>query len=159
MGSWITLNTSIRELLSSNICLDSNYPDNVFRRFPQPLQASSWIECRLGHRWFFYNPSQFVFHSSTYLPMALQPFVGPWLFVFFLNFYTVDRSFLTGDHPIARSLPAYRTEQKKNKRTQTSMPQVGFKPTTPVFEQTKTVHTLDRAATLIGSSFTYYPKL
>jgi hypothetical protein len=30
------------------------------------------------------------------------------------------------------------------------MPQVGFEPTIPIFEQAKTVYTLDRAATVIG---------
>jgi hypothetical protein len=30
------------------------------------------------------------------------------------------------------------------------MPQVGFEPTIPVFEQAKTVHALDRAAAVIG---------
>jgi hypothetical protein len=30
------------------------------------------------------------------------------------------------------------------------MPRVGFEVTTPVFERAKTVHTLDRAATVIG---------
>jgi hypothetical protein len=30
------------------------------------------------------------------------------------------------------------------------MPQMGFEPTIPVFELTKTVHALDRAATVIG---------
>jgi hypothetical protein len=35
----------------------------------------------------------------------------------------------------------------ENKRTQTSMPQVGFEPTAAVFERAKTVHALDRAAT------------
>jgi hypothetical protein len=30
------------------------------------------------------------------------------------------------------------------------MPQIGFKPTTPVFEQTKAVHALDGAATSIS---------
>jgi hypothetical protein len=30
------------------------------------------------------------------------------------------------------------------------MPRVGFEPTIPAFERTKTVHTLDRAATVIG---------
>jgi hypothetical protein len=30
------------------------------------------------------------------------------------------------------------------------MPRVGFKPTTQVFERAKTVHALDRAATVIG---------
>jgi hypothetical protein len=31
------------------------------------------------------------------------------------------------------------------------MPGVGFKPTTPVFEWAKTVHALDRAATVFGA--------
>jgi hypothetical protein len=31
------------------------------------------------------------------------------------------------------------------------MPQVGLEPTTPVFERAKTVHTLDRGATVIGA--------
>jgi hypothetical protein len=45
------------------------------------------------------------------------------------------------------------TEQHKtqNKRTQTSMPRVGFEPTTPVFERAKTDHALDGAATVIGT--------
>jgi hypothetical protein len=30
------------------------------------------------------------------------------------------------------------------------MPQVGFEPTIPVFQRAKTVHALDRAATVIG---------
>jgi hypothetical protein len=30
------------------------------------------------------------------------------------------------------------------------MPRVGFEPTIPVFERAKTVHVLDRAATVIG---------
>jgi hypothetical protein len=44
------------------------------------------------------------------------------------------------------------TEQhKENKRTQTYMPRVGFERMTPLFELAKTVHALDRAATVIGS--------
>jgi hypothetical protein len=43
-----------------------------------------------------------------------------------------------------------RTETE-NKHTQTSMPQVGFESTIPVFQQPETVHALDRAATVIDS--------
>jgi hypothetical protein len=57
-----------------------------------------------------------------------------------------------GDQPFARPLPAHRTAQTQNKRTQTSMPQVGFKPMIPVSERVKTVHALDRTATVIGTS-------
>jgi hypothetical protein len=55
-----------------------------------------------------------------------------------------------GDHPVARPLPTHRTTQTRNKGTQTSMPQVGFEPTIPVFEWAKTVHALDSAATVIS---------
>jgi hypothetical protein len=49
-----------------------------------------------------------------------------------------------GDQLDARLLPT------QNKRTQTSMLQVRFEHTIPVFERVKSVHTLDRAATVIG---------
>jgi hypothetical protein len=38
-----------------------------------------------------------------------------------------------GDQPVARPLPAHGTAQTQNKRTKTSMPQVGYEPTIPVF--------------------------
>jgi hypothetical protein len=89
--------------------------------------------------------------ESFYLliPMALQSCVGPWpLFFSFLTLYTVGRTPLTGDQPVARPLPTHRSTQ--NKRTQTSMPRVRFEPTIPAFERAKTVHALDRAASVIG---------
>jgi hypothetical protein len=56
-----------------------------------------------------------------------------------------------GDKPVASPLRTHRTTQTQDKSTQTSMPPVGLEPTIPVFERTKTVHALDRAATVIGS--------
>jgi hypothetical protein len=73
----------------------------------------------------------------------------------FLILYTVYRSPWTGDQSVARPLPTHRTTQTQNKRTQTSMPRVGFELTTAVFERAKTVHASDRAATVIGC-FTIY---
>jgi hypothetical protein len=35
------------------------------------------------------------------------------------------------------------------------MPRLGFEPATPVFERAKTVHALDRAATVIGLFFLF----
>jgi hypothetical protein len=55
-----------------------------------------------------------------------------------------------GDQPVARPLPTHRRAQTQNKGKQTSMPRMGYEPTTPVFERAKTVHALDRAATAIG---------
>jgi hypothetical protein len=57
---------------------------------------------------------------------------------------------LDGGSAVVKPLPVHRTTQTQNKRTQTSMPRVGFEPTIPVFELAKTVHALDRAATVIG---------
>jgi hypothetical protein len=55
------------------------------------------------------------------------------------------------DQPVARPLPEHRIAQTQSKRTQTSMPQVGFEPTIPVFERAKTIHALDPAAIVIGN--------
>jgi hypothetical protein len=90
--------------------------------------------------------------------MEFVPFIHQWLyssllrpghFFSFVILYTIGRTPWTGDQPVARPLPTHRT-QTQNKRTQTSMPRVEFEPTTPVFEQAKTVHAVDRAATVIA---------
>jgi hypothetical protein len=85
----------------------------------------------------------------NYLAMALQPFVGPRPHFSFVILDIVGRTPWTGDQPVAKPLPIHRTTQIQNKRIQTSMPQVGFESSTPVFERAKTVHALDRAATVI----------
>jgi hypothetical protein len=53
-----------------------------------------------------------------------------------------------GEQPDTRPLSTHRTTEIQNKCIQTPMPQVGFKPMilVLVFEQVKTVHTLDRLA-------------
>jgi hypothetical protein len=63
--------------------------------------------------------------------------------------FTVGRTLWTGDQPLARPLPTHGTTQTQNKRTQTSMPQVGIEPAIPVFEQAKMVHALDSSANVI----------
>jgi hypothetical protein len=40
--------------------------------------------------------------------------------------------------------------QTQNKHRQTSIPRMGFEPTIPAFDRTKTVHALDGAVTAIG---------
>jgi hypothetical protein len=67
--------------------------------------------------------------------MALQPLVGPW--PHFFIFDTVSRTPWVGNQPVARPLPAHRTAQTPNKRTQTSTSQVGFELMIPVFERAK----------------------
>jgi hypothetical protein len=58
-----------------------------------------------------------------------------------------------GDQPVERPLPTQIKTQTQHKHKQTSIPLVGFEFTTPVFEWAKTVHALDRAATVIDSLF------
>jgi hypothetical protein len=54
--------------------------------------------------------------------MAPQPFVGPWPLLQFRDLlYTVGRTPWTGDQPVARPLPTYRTTQTQNKRTYTNI--------------------------------------
>jgi hypothetical protein len=83
-------------------------------------------------------------------------------FFSFLILYTVCRTPWKEDQSVARPLPTHRTAQTQNKRTQTSMPQVGFEPTIPVFERAKMVHALDRLVTVIGSPLhtsAYFPSI
>jgi hypothetical protein len=77
----------------------------------------------------------------------------------FLNLYTVGRTPWTGDQPVAKPLLTHRTTQTQNKGTQTSMPRVGFEPTIPLLERAKTVHALDRAATVIGRNALSPPQI
>jgi hypothetical protein len=67
--------------------------------------------------------------------------------------YTDGRTPSTGDQPVARLLRIYLRAQTNNVRKQKYMPRVGFEPMTPVFEQVKTVHAIDRAATVTGPVF------
>jgi hypothetical protein len=97
-----------------------------------------------------YPPTYLPTYISTCLPMALQPF-RPWRFFSFLILHTVGRTPWTVDQSVARPLPTHRTTQTQNKRTQASMPPVGFESTIPVFERAKTVHALDLAATVSGT--------
>jgi hypothetical protein len=90
---------------------------------------------------------------SIYLSICLSiynPLLDHGRFFSFLILYTVDRTPWTGDQPVARPLPTCRTTQTQNKRTQTSMPCVGFEPTLPAFELATTVRAFDREATVIG---------
>jgi hypothetical protein len=88
-------------------------------------------------------------YFSIYLSMALQPLVDLDSFFSFLIY--IQSVGLLG-RGISPSQGRYlHTEQyKQNKRTQTSMPRVGFEPIIPVFERVKTVHASDLATTVIG---------
>jgi hypothetical protein len=92
----------------------------------------------------FYSP---LIDGSTVLCWALTVF-----FFSFVILYAFGRIPWTGDQPVARPLSTHRRTQTLNKRTQPFMLRVRFEPTTPEFERAKTVHALDRVATVIGPS-------
>jgi hypothetical protein len=117
----------------------------LFQVFPWFFHHS--LSYRLMISYYFRLP---VFSHSLYISLWLYSLCGHWPLFQSLTLFTIGRTPWTGDQPIARPLPTHRTTQPQNKRTQTSMPQVGFEPMIPVFERAKTVHALDRAATMIG---------
>jgi hypothetical protein len=91
------------------------------------------------------NTQQDAHREDIYLSIVLQPTpVGSWPLFQFPDLFTQSVGLL-------RPLPAHGTAYTQNKCIQTPMPRVGFEPTIPVFERAKTVHTLDRAATVIGT--------
>jgi hypothetical protein len=105
-----------------------------------------WDQILLLFRLLFYKHTDEILfiYGSTTLRWALTAFSVS------KSFYTVGISPWTGDQPVASPLSAHRRVQTQNKRIQTSTPQAEFEPTISVFERTKTVHALDRGATVIG---------
>jgi hypothetical protein len=107
-----------------------------------------WDHCCRIKRTYFISES---FASVKYMivPTLLSIYAWlyspsrPWQLFEFLNLYTVGKAASTGDQPVARPLTTHRTTQTQNKRTQTSMSPVGFKPTIPVFKRAKAVHASD----------------
>jgi hypothetical protein len=67
---------------------------------------------------------------------------------------SVEDSWSIGHQP-SQVRYLHRTIQTQNKRTQTSMPWVGFEPMNPVFERAKTFHAFDRGATVIAHHYNY----
>jgi hypothetical protein len=94
-----------------------------------------------------YRFRQYTANSISTLLWLYGPLLGHGSFFSFFIYTQSAGLFGTRNKPVSRPLPTHRTTQTQNKRTQTSMPRVGFEPTTPVFERAKTVHALDRAAT------------
>jgi hypothetical protein len=77
-------------------------------------------------------------YLSIYLSIyGSRALVGLGRFFNFLILYTGGRTPLTGNQPVPRPLSTHRTTPTQNKRTQTSMPRVGFEPMIPVFERAK----------------------
>jgi hypothetical protein len=94
---------------------------------------------------YIYDPSTLFFSLWLYSPLNLGRLFS------FLIIYTVGRISWMGDQPIVRLLPIHRTTQTQNKRKQTSVPRVGFEPTTSVFERAETIYALGCIGTVICS--------
>jgi hypothetical protein len=82
----------------------------------------------------------FFFNGST-APL------GPGLFFSFIIIFTDGRAPRTSDQLVARPLPKHRINTYTH---QTSMPCMGFEPTTSASERAKTVPALDPVATVTG---------
>jgi hypothetical protein len=82
--------------------------------------------------------------------MVLQPFVGPRPF-FIFSIYTHSIGLIERGIDPSQGHNEHKDNTSENKHTQTSISVTEFEPTTPVFDQAKAVHALDRAATVIGT--------
>jgi hypothetical protein len=124
------------------------------------IQATRGITKCYSTKW----PIYIYIYLSLYLSIYLYIYGSTLLLLEFGHFfkllilYTVGRTPCKGDQPVARPLPTHRKTQTQNKCIQTSIPWVGFENTIPAFERAKTVHTLDRAATVISHKVAYRGK-
>jgi hypothetical protein len=108
----------------------------------------------------FHNFQRYNFYYFLYPFLLYHTLMVSRLLFFSLDVYTIGRTPWTSDQPAARPLPKYRRTQTQNnvrarthKHThthQTSMPEVGFQPTITASAWAKSVHTLDRSATMTG---------
>jgi hypothetical protein len=102
---------------------------------------------------FSYKTTMWIFFS-----MALPAYSGPRPLIQFLNHFSQTVGLL--GRMISPSQGRYlNTGQDKHRINtythQTSIPWVGFEPTIPTSERAKTVHDLDRAATVIGAMWVW----
>jgi hypothetical protein len=78
--------------------------------------------------------------------------LGPWLVFQFLDLFTQSVGLFGQGISPSQGGYLHTGQYKQNKRTQKSMPQVGFELTIPVFGQAKTFRARGFAATVIGGS-------
>jgi hypothetical protein len=127
--------------------LASHDPFSLYERpWHSHLSTSILILCGAGYG----KQLQSAIHTCLSISMALKPFVRPW------PLFLVSWSFTQSEGPLGQGISPSQGrylntgQHKQNKCIQTSMPQVGFELMIPVFEGAKTVHALDRAATVIA---------
>jgi hypothetical protein len=105
------------------ICYVPMLPTYSARRvLPDSITGKPMVK---SHTW--WNTKFFIMTPPPPpLCMALQLYRPSPLLFSSLILYTVGRTPWTGDLPVARPLPTQTTTRTQNKRTQTSMPWVGF---------------------------------
>jgi hypothetical protein len=117
-----------------------NFNQNRLKCFREIASMLLGAYLKRSHLFFYVEYSSSKDTDRYFLYQWLySPFVGPCPLFQFFHLYTVGRTPWEGDQPVARPLLAQRTTQTQNKRTQISMPGVGFEPTIPAFERAKTV--------------------
>jgi hypothetical protein len=105
------------------------------------------------------NPYFCIVSFLVFFLMALQSFVGSWPLFSFLILYKGGRTPWRGDQPVARPLPLNTGQHKHRINThtyQTSIPWIGFEPMITESVQAKTVHALNRTATVTGPFGVYF---
>jgi hypothetical protein len=178
--SWMLVERSVRIFLNGlkislqdNLlsCLLDNWPNSIWTNSDGAhgywlswvfLNIYRWmntfIDCTMYHDRHLQNHYLITIHRCLILSVYLlyRPLLDIGHFFSFLILYTVGRTPWTTDQAVTRPLSAQRTAQTQNKCTQTPMLQVRIELTVPVFGRAKTVHALDRAATVVEQPILCY---
>jgi hypothetical protein len=128
---------------------------------PCPYEPRGWVlhdtldihRCKKNQFIWICTFSIFSVHVSLSFPLLPLRSIGhPWSALFYPTFLILGQSVGPIGRRISLSQGRYlhSTTQIQNKCRQASMSWVGFEPTIPVFERAKTVHALDRTATVTG---------
>jgi hypothetical protein len=147
---------SVLVIADSFLGSQTGCPSSGFRGVSQSRQEYAGLPPQI-------NPLPLRFPNSS-ISLIIQSFdaiffsgssssLGPWPLVQFRNHssQTVGLPERVISSSQGRYLNTGQHKHRINPYThQTSMPWVGFEPTTPVFERAKTVHALDHAATVTG---------
>jgi hypothetical protein len=114
----------------------------ICSKTPSQLPSSAHNKVRILEHYIFTSKALSIY-GSTALWWILAVFSASWVF-------TQSVGPIYGGSARRKAVAWTQDSATQNKRTQTSIIPVGFELTTPVFERAKTVHALDRTATVIN---------
>jgi hypothetical protein len=127
-----------RERLGRNVTAVTNTHTTIEEFLDASFQCGP---CRIKESRRLVQPRTFIFFLFIFY-LACFPSELNWKY----GFYRQSVGLLGRVISPSQDRYLHRTTQTQNKRRQTSMPQVGFELTTPVFVRTKTFRALDSAA-------------